>query len=67
MARPKKKAAEARAKLMQIRLQEREYLSFKEAAELAGLDLSAWARERLKEATRRDLRKYADRDSLSDD
>jgi predicted HicB family RNase H-like nuclease len=56
MARPPKKKEESRAKLMQVRVQDREYETFKEAAERAGLDLSAWVRERLRNAARKDLK-----------
>jgi hypothetical protein len=56
MARPKKDEGNARDRLMQVRLQGREYDEFRKAAESAGLDLSAWARERLLLAARRDLR-----------
>lgn len=49
----------ARDKLMQVRVRNREYQSFKEAAELSGLDLSAWVRQHLLQAARRELRKYA--------
>ncbi len=41
---------------MQVRVQNREYAAFKEAAEAVGLDLSGWVRERLRQAMRRDLR-----------
>jgi len=58
MARPRKTADATRGKLLQVRLQEREYLSFKEAAEASGLDLSAWVRERLLQATRKEMRQY---------
>lgn len=65
MARPKKKPEESRAKLLQVRLQGREYEVFKEAAEQSGLDLSAWVRERLRNAARSDLKKYGGTDSFS--
>jgi hypothetical protein len=56
MARPTKPEGEAREKLLQVRLLEREYADFKEAADQSGLDLSAWVRERLRQAVRRELR-----------
>jgi len=59
MARPKKEEGASRDKLMQVRVQTREYKSFKEAAELSGLDLSAWVRQQLLQAARKELRKYA--------
>ncbi|RNJ49141.1 hypothetical protein D1O30_05545 [Methylocystis hirsuta] len=40
---------------IEIRVQSDEKLAFKEAAELAGLPLSAWARERLRRAAIREL------------
>jgi uncharacterized protein (DUF1778 family) len=54
MARPQKPEGEARDKLMQVRLQGREYELLKEAAERTGLDLSAWVREKLLNAAQRD-------------
>lgn len=58
MARPRKTKGDARGKLMQVRVQNREYEVFKEAAEAAGLDLSAWVRSRLRDAALRDKKKY---------
>jgi hypothetical protein len=58
MARPKKAAGQSREKLLQVRLKPGEYLSFKEAAQCVGLDLSAWVRERLIQAARREARGY---------
>jgi predicted HicB family RNase H-like nuclease len=55
MARPPKRPGQARDKLLQVRVQECEYVSFKEAAEQSGLDLSAWVRERLRQAARKEL------------
>ncbi|HEY1603520.1 MAG TPA: hypothetical protein VGG64_28225 [Pirellulales bacterium] len=43
---------------MQVRVQPKEYDSFKEAADSSGLDLSAWVRQQLLLAARRDIRKY---------
>lgn len=43
---------------MQVRLQEGEYDAFKKAADDAGLDLSAWVRERLRVAAQRDARQF---------
>lgn len=60
MARPKKKTDEVREKLMQVRVQSREYDAFKEAADSAGLDLSSWVRARLRDAAIRDKKKYLD-------
>jgi hypothetical protein len=58
MARPTKPKGQAREKLMQVRVQDREYEVFKEAAEAAGLDLSGWVRARLRDAAVRDMKKY---------
>lgn len=57
MARPPKKDGEARDRLMQIRLLQREYESFSTAAQDAGLDLSEWVRERLKKAAKKETQK----------
>jgi len=65
MARPPKKPGESREKLLQVRLQGKEYEIFKEAASLSGLDLSSWVRERLRNAARNDLKKYGGDDSFS--
>jgi len=58
MARPRKPKGHGRDKLLQVRVQGREYVSFKEAAESSGLDLSAWVRERLLQAAKKELRPY---------
>ena len=60
MARPQKPDIETRKKLLQVRLLQGEYDVFKQAAESAGLDLSAWVRERLRQAARRDLKAARD-------
>ncbi len=59
MARPKKEPGTARDKLMQVRVKPQEYDTFKEAADVSGLDLSAWVRQQLLQATRKAVRKYA--------
>ena len=56
MARPKKEQGKARNRLMQVRLQESEIDVFREAADLAGLDLSSWVRERLRRVARKETR-----------
>lgn len=56
MARPPKKEGEARDHLMQVRVQEKEYEAFKDAAESSGLDLSAWVRTRLLILAKKELR-----------
>lgn len=53
MARPRKPKGEGRDKLLQVRLQDGEYISFKRAADHSGLDLSAWVREQLLQAAQR--------------
>jgi uncharacterized protein (DUF1778 family) len=40
---------------MKLRLQPEEKEAFEQAAELAGVPLSAWVRERLRRAARREL------------
>jgi tripartite-type tricarboxylate transporter receptor subunit TctC len=60
MARPTKQPGESRDKLLQVRLQLHEYQEFKQAAEALGLDLSAWVRTKLRDAVRKDLKRYAD-------
>lgn len=49
----------ARDKLMQVRVKPQEYESFKEAADISGLDLSAWVRQQLLLAVRKVARKSA--------
>lgn len=44
-----------KTELMQLRLQPDEKLAFQEAADLAGIPLSAWVRERLRWAATREL------------
>jgi hypothetical protein len=56
MGRPKKEKDASRAKLMQVRLKENEFDEFKAAAELSGLELSSWVRERLLRAARKESR-----------
>ena len=45
----------AKAKVLQVRMGAVEKQAFEEAAELAGLALSAWVRERLRLAARKEL------------
>jgi hypothetical protein len=42
-------------RVLQVRLSEAEKQAFEEAAQIAGISLSAWARERLRSAAVRDL------------
>lgn len=53
--RPKKVAGEKKGRILQVRVEAAEKETFKAAARLAGLDLSAWARERLRAAARSEL------------
>ena len=41
--------------LLDIRLEEKEKQAFKDAADLAGLPLSGWVRERLRRVARKEL------------
>jgi hypothetical protein len=53
--RPPKGQDRVKADYLDIRLGSSEKATFKDAAELAGLDLSAWVRERLRTAARKEL------------
>jgi len=53
--RPKKDPARAKGDYLDIRLEVSEKRAFRDAAELAGLDLSAWVRERLRSVARKEL------------
>lgn len=53
--RPKKAPGRTKDEYLDIRLEASEKQAFKDAAELAGLDLSAWIRERLRLASRKEL------------
>lgn len=53
--RPKKDPARAKGEYLEIRLEAAEKRAFRDAAELAGLDLSAWVRERLRVIARQEL------------
>ncbi len=53
--RPPKTDNRRKAEYLDIRLEAAEKLAFRDAAELAGLDLSAWVRERLRSAARKEL------------
>jgi hypothetical protein len=53
--RPPADPARAKVEHLDIRLETQEKRAFKEAAELAGLALSAWIRERLRRAARKEL------------
>jgi uncharacterized protein (DUF1778 family) len=53
--RPRKDAAETKSEMTLLRLEVGEKEAFRAAAEIAGIDLSAWMRERLRRAARREL------------
>lgn len=53
--RPPKTDERRKAEYLDIRLEAAEKIAFRDAAELAGLDLSAWVRERLRAAARKEL------------
>jgi uncharacterized protein (DUF1778 family) len=53
--RPRKNAAETKSEMILLRLEAGEKEGFRAAAEIAGIDLSAWMRERLRRAARREL------------
>lgn len=44
-----------KARYLQVRINEAEKAGFDAAAELAGIDLSAWVRERLRATARKEL------------
>jgi hypothetical protein len=52
---PPKATGERKAALTQIRLLETEKAGFEEAADLAGLSLSAWIRTRLRTVAKKEL------------
>ena len=56
MARPIKTKSEVHRKTMQVRVRDKQLELFRQAAEKFGLDVSAWVRERLIQAAKRDLR-----------
>jgi hypothetical protein len=53
--RPRKSSGKLKSKVMLVRLEPAERQAFDEAAELAGLPLAAWVRERLRAASRKEL------------
>ena len=53
--RPPKGSDKIKGAYLEVRLEEVEKQAFRDAAELAGLDLSAWARERLRRSAREEL------------
>lgn len=57
--RPPVAPQKAKAEVLQVRMAASEKQAFAEAAELAGLALSAWVRERLRHAAREELESAA--------
>jgi predicted HicB family RNase H-like nuclease len=53
--RPPKNAADKKRGYLQVRVDHAEKQAFHAAARLAGLDLSAWVRERLRQVARGEL------------
>jgi hypothetical protein len=53
--RPPKGSDRIRGDYLEVRLETAEKQAFKDAADLSGLDLSAWVRERLRRASRKEL------------
>ena len=53
--RPRKSSEKLKSKTMLVRLEPAERQAFDEAAELAGVPLAVWVRERLRMAARREL------------
>jgi predicted HicB family RNase H-like nuclease len=53
--RPPVPPAKTKADYLEVRLEEAEKRAFAEAADLAGLSLSAWVRERLRTNARKEL------------
>jgi hypothetical protein len=56
--RPKLEAGKAKARFLQVRLQNAEANDFATAAELAGIPLSTWVRERLRIVAKRELKEH---------
>ncbi len=56
--RPKKPAGRTKARYLQVRVEQSEKDGFDAAADLAGLPLSAWVRERLRQVAREELEGY---------
>ncbi len=56
--RPPKLKGSTKTRYLQVRVSDPEKAAFDTAAELAGLDMSAWVRERLRLAARTELEGY---------
>jgi hypothetical protein len=55
--RPPKPAELVKREYLEIRIEAADKKTFRDAAELAGMDLSAWVRERLRGVAHRELSK----------
>jgi uncharacterized protein (DUF1778 family) len=53
--RPPKTADKVKSEYLEVRLDPKEKAAFKDAADVAGLPLSSWVRERLRRTARREL------------
>ena len=58
IGRPPKPPSKAKSRYLQVRVEQSEKSSFDTAAELAGLPLSAWVRERLRSIAKEELESY---------
>ncbi|MBC8350366.1 MAG: hypothetical protein H8E66_00155 [Planctomycetes bacterium] len=56
--RPKKKVADSKSQLLQVRLEQSEKDGFEAAAKMAGIPLSTWVRERLRIIAVDELERY---------
>lgn len=56
--RPPKKKDSVKTRYLQVRVTDPEKAAFDAAADLAGLDMSAWVRERLRAVAREELEGY---------
>ncbi len=53
--RPRKETERLRSEALLVRLEDVEKAAFKDAADLAGVPLSSWVRERLRQVASREL------------
>lgn len=58
--RPRKAPEAAKGRYLQVRVQQVERDSFATAAQLSGLDLSAWVRTRLRAIARKELKNHGE-------
>ena len=56
LGRPKKKPEEVRRRYLQVRIDDQEKEGFHEAAQLSGLPLSNWVRDRLRRVASQELK-----------